>query len=69
MLYFVLAARNYTNNGEYLQVSSLISVKGFRDEVISTVNDKDTDRQRNFMDEKWVSSQIGITCETLTELN
>ena len=48
--------------------SPLISVKSFGDEFMSTVNDKDTSRQRNVMDEKWVSSQMGITRETLTEL-
>ena len=48
--------------------SPLISVKSFGDEVMSRVSDKDTSNARNVMDEKWVSSQMGITRETLTNL-
>ena len=48
--------------------SPLISVKSFGNDVMSTVSDKDTSNVRNVMDEKWVSSQMGITRETLTEL-
>ena len=48
--------------------SPLISVKSFGDDVMSTVSDKDTSNARKVMDEKWVSSQMGITRETLTEL-
>ena len=50
------------------QFSSLVSVKDFKEQVTSTIQAEDTGIERCPMDKLKISSEMGITEETLTEL-
>ena len=50
------------------QFSSLMSVKDFKEEIASTINNEDTRLERSAMDGMKLSSEMDITQETLTEL-
>ncbi len=45
-----------------------MSVKDFKEEIASTINNEDTHLERSAMDGMKLSSEMDITQETLTEL-